>query len=207
MFSLMLCAGGIFVAGYRVDKGDLLAFVRTRNRPVLAAQKTWFDTLPDKIDIRDLYARAAAAKSADLERLCYEYLPLTFSRRHGDPSRPWNRFSINLKHPDGSPRLDFQGNWRDIFQNWEPLAYAFPAYIEGMIARFLNAITADGYNPYRITRDGIEWEVPEPDNPWANIGYWNDQPGHLPAKAPGVCEKCPSRSLAIALEPPHLFLR
>ncbi|RMF04605.1 MAG: hypothetical protein D6768_02840, partial [Chloroflexi bacterium] len=36
------------------------------------------------------------------------------------------------------------------------------------------ATTADGYNPYRITRDGIEWEVPEPDNPWANIGYWSD---------------------------------
>ena len=43
-----------------------------------------------------------------------------------------------------------------------------------MIAKFLNATTADGYNPYRVTRDGIEWEVPEPDNPWSNIGYWSD---------------------------------
>jgi hypothetical protein len=43
-----------------------------------------------------------------------------------------------------------------------------------MIAKFLNATTADGYNPYRVTRAGIEWEVPEPHNPWANIGYWND---------------------------------
>ena len=104
----------------------------------------------------------------------YEYLPLTFSRRHGDPSRPWNRFAINLRNPDGTPRLDYQGNWRDIFQNWEPLAISFPGYVEGMIAKFLNATTADGYNPYRITRDGIEWEAPEPDNPWANIGYWSD---------------------------------
>ena len=39
---------------------------------------------------------------------------------------------------------------------------------------FLNATTADGYNPYRISRAGIDWEVPEPDNPWANIGYWSD---------------------------------
>jgi methionyl-tRNA synthetase len=46
--------------------------------------------------------------------------------------------------------------------------------LKGMIAKFLNATTADGYNPYRITRDGIEWEVPEPDNPWSNIGYWSD---------------------------------
>ncbi len=172
LFNIM--RGGIFADGYQVDKRDLLAFIRTRNRPVLAAQAAWFEALPDKINIRELYARAAAAQSADLARLCYEYMPLTFSRRHGDPSRPWNRFSINLKQPDGSPRLDYQGNWRDIFQNWEPLAYAFPAYIEGMVARFLNATTADGYNPYRVTRDGIEWEVPEPDNPWANIGYWSD---------------------------------
>ena len=130
--------------------------------------------LPAQLDIDDLYARAAATGNDDLVRLCYEYLPLTFSRRHGDPSRPWNRFSINLRQPDGSRRLDYQGNWRDIFQNWEPLAWSFPSFVEGMIARFVNATTADGYNPYRVIRDGIEWEVPEPDNPWANIGYWSD---------------------------------
>jgi hypothetical protein len=43
-----------------------------------------------------------------------------------------------------------------------------------MITKFVNASTADGYNPYRITRQGIDWERPEPENPWANIGYWGD---------------------------------
>jgi hypothetical protein len=43
-----------------------------------------------------------------------------------------------------------------------------------MIAKFVNASSADGYNPYRVTRDGIDWEVPEPDNPFSNIGYWGD---------------------------------
>jgi hypothetical protein len=43
-----------------------------------------------------------------------------------------------------------------------------------MITKFVNATTADGYNPYRITRQGIDWERPEPENPWANIGYWGD---------------------------------
>ena len=75
---------------------------------------------------------------------------------------------------DGSQRLDYEGNWRDIFQNWEALAYSFPEYVEGMIFTFLSATTADGYNPYRITRNGIEWEVLEEDNPWSNIGYWSD---------------------------------
>ncbi len=172
LFNIM--RGGIFIAGYQVEKDDLLDFMHTRNRSVLAAQAAWFEALPNEISIRDLYARAAASGIADLQRLCYEYLPLTFSRRHGDPSRPWNSFTINLKQPDGSPRLDYQGNWRDIFQNWEALALAFPHFVEGMIAKFLNATTADGYNPYRVTRDGIEWEVPEPGNPWANIGYWSD---------------------------------
>ena len=43
-----------------------------------------------------------------------------------------------------------------------------------MICIFLNATTADGYNPYRITSDGIDWEIIEPDDSWSHIGYWND---------------------------------
>ena len=38
----------------------------------------------------------------------------------------------------------------------------------------MNASTADGYNPYRITDGGIEWEEPDPEDPWASIGYWGD---------------------------------
>jgi hypothetical protein len=43
-----------------------------------------------------------------------------------------------------------------------------------MICRFVNASTADGYNPYRITRNGIDWEVVDPHDPWSHIGYWGD---------------------------------
>ncbi len=172
LFNIM--RGGIFADGYQVERDDLLDFMRVRNRDVLESYAEWFADMPAQMSIRDLYVRAAGTNVPDLIRLCYEYLPLFFSRRHGDPSRPWNKFSINLKQVDGSLRLDYQGNWRDIFQNWEPLAYSFPSFAVGMIAKFLNATTIDGYNPYRITRDGIEWEVPEPGNPWANIGYWGD---------------------------------
>ncbi len=166
--------GGVFVDNDQVETRDLREFMQVRNRNVSDTFANFFAGLPDKLTIHDLYTRAATTGAPDLIRLCYEYLPLTFSRRHGDPSRPWNRFTINLRRPDGGRRLDFEGNWRDIFQNWEPLAYSFPMFVEGMIARFLNAITADGYNPYRLTRSGIEWEAPEPNNPWANIGYWSD---------------------------------
>ena len=70
--------------------------------------------------------------------------------------------------------MDYQGNWRDLFQNWEALVYSYPEFIEGMIHKFLNATTFDGYNPYRVTKDGFDWETIEPGNPWAYIGYWGD---------------------------------
>ncbi|NTU56603.1 MAG: hypothetical protein HGA79_10175, partial [Anaerolineales bacterium] len=172
MFNVM--RGGIFLNGYDIQTQDFIDFVQTRNRDVLKNSADFFSRLPAEMNILDLHARAEASGHADLIRMCYGYLPLTFSRRHGDPSRPWNRFAIDIKKPDGSLKLGYEGNWRDIFQNWEALAYSYPEYVEGMIATFLNATTVDGYNPYRITRDGIDWEIPEPSNPWANIGYWSD---------------------------------
>ncbi len=172
LFNIM--RGGSFVQNYQIDRDDLLAFVRVRNREVATAYADWFSALPGQLSAHTLYRQAAETGAPDLIRLCYEYLPLTFSRRHGDPSRPWNSFSINLTGPDGSSRFDYQGNWRDIFQNWEPLALSFPGFAEGMLVKFLSATTVDGYNPYRITRAGIEWETPEPNNPWSNIGYWSD---------------------------------
>ncbi len=162
--------GGIFADQYRLQKKDLLDFISVRNRLMFQRFHQFFDGLPSVLTIQDLLARAAGTGSPDVERLCYEYLPLTFGRRHGDPTRPWNRFAINLKQSDGSRMLDYQGNWRDIFQNWEPLSWSFPEFTESMICKFLNATTADGYNPYRITRAGIDWEMPAPHDPWANIG-------------------------------------
>ncbi|MBL8152593.1 MAG: hypothetical protein JNM70_00295 [Anaerolineae bacterium] len=172
MFNVM--RGGIFADQYWIQAADFVDFVSVRNRAVLQANSDFFATLPDRIQVSDLQSRAEAHGSADLIRLSYAYLPLTFSRRHGDPSRPWNRFAINVRKPDGSVNLDYEGNWRDIFQNWEALAYSCPEFVESMIATFLNATTAEGYNPYRITYYGVDWEVPEPGNPWANIGYWSD---------------------------------
>lgn len=172
LFNIM--RGGVFARSYWIEKDDLLDFVHTHQHDLPETQAEFFTALPAKIQLADLRKRAASLDSPSLRRLLNIYLPLTFSRRHGDPSRPWNRFSINIKKPDGSQRLDYEGNWRDIFQNWEALAYSFPQYIEGMLDTFLCATTADGYNPYYITRAGLDWEVPEEGNPWSNIGYWSD---------------------------------
>lgn len=165
--------GGVFDREHRAPPADLARFIEARNRTVFATHAAWLAALGE-IDHAELLDAAAAAGDPHLLRLCYEYLPLTFSRRHGDPSRPWNRFSIRVKNPDGTRLLSYEGNWRDIFQNWEALCQSFPGFLDSVIARFVNASTIDGHNPYRVTREGIDWEVPEPEDPWSNIGYWGD---------------------------------
>ncbi len=166
--------GGVFDRNYDVSGADLARFVAARNKGVADRHAGFFKALPDVSPAGAVVARAQAVGDADLTRLCYEYLPLYFSRRHGDPSRPWNHFDIRLKDEHGNRLLAYQGNWRDIFQNWEALCQSFPGFLPGIIAKFLNASTADGFNPYRITNDGIDWEVPDEDDPWSNIGYWGD---------------------------------
>jgi len=172
LFNVM--RGGIFDDNYTIGKKDLLEFILGANTTVYKNNQDFLQNLNEKKDYAILLQKVASHKDKQLIRLLYEYLPLTFSRRHGDPSRPWNRFSIEIKKEDGSKNLNFQGNWRDIFQNWEALGLSYPSFMEGMICKFLNASTADGYNPYRITKDGIDWESPDPHDPWANIGYWGD---------------------------------
>ena len=157
-----------------VEKDRFRSFVGDRHREVADRHAGWLESLPDSIDVQDLRARAGEMDDPNLARLADEYLPIGFSRRHGDPSRPWNHFEIRVRDRHGDPLLSYQGNWRDIFQNWEALCRSFPDYLPSVIAKFLNASTADGFNPYRITSEGIDWEVPEPDNPWSGIGYWGD---------------------------------
>ena len=172
LFNVM--RGGLFVDNYTVPKADLIDFVKGFNRDLYNQFASFFDGLDDQFHYSDLIKAAAKQNNAAVQRLCFEYLPLSFSRRHGDPSRPWNKFNIKVKQEDGSQLLNFEGNWRDIFQNWEALSYSIPNYVESMICKFVNASTADGYNPYRITKAGIDWEKPDPHDPWANIGYWGD---------------------------------
>ncbi len=165
--------GGVFERDHHVDRADLERFLRARNTDVAARHAAWAAGLGE-IDHATLVRSASETGDPQLERLCLEYLPLTFARRHGDPSRPWNRFSIRLRNPDGSRVFDYEGNWRDIFQNWEALCHSFPGFLDPVIARFVNASTMDGHNPYRVTREGVDWEVPDPDDPWGHFGYWGD---------------------------------
>lgn len=173
LFNIM--RGGIFDNNYDIERKDFAAYLKNANPGVSKAHASQIAGLDEVFTVFDLRALTSQSSDPDFRRLCLEYLPLKFSRRHGDPSRPWNRFSINTtSEVDGSKILDYEGNWRDIFQNWEALAFAYPEFIEGMIMKFVNATTFDGYNPYRVTKGGFDWETIEADDPWSYIGYWGD---------------------------------
>ena len=167
--------GGTFQDSYRFPRRDLDRFLAAQSAPLHDQMKGWLESLPETMDLAELRNGAEATGNAQLIRVCGAYLPLMYSRRHGDPSRPWNRFSIHLQEETGEPIYGYQGDWRDIFQNWETLAQSFPAYLEPMVTVFLNSSTADGYNARRLSRGGgVDWEVPDPNDPWSHIGYWGD---------------------------------
>ena len=162
--------GGIVDKDQKMEKDD---FRKERTKTNVKCGNKMSSTCiswPDMFDLTFLRDSINKSNSNTFKRLAAEYLPIKFSRRHGDPSRPWNKFSINTRDDmTGEKVLDYQGNWRDIFQNWEALAYSYPQFIDGMIYRFLNASTLSGYNPYKLTNDECKWEAIEPDNTSTDI--------------------------------------
>lgn len=166
--------GGLPESGPILSRDQFIHFLTENNSELVSAQRNWLEALPESIERRELLEKAEEMGDPDLLRLAVEYLPLILGRRHGDPSRPWNKFNIRLTDEQGRPVHHYEGNWRDIFQNWEALAWSYPAYLDGFIHRFLNASTIDGFNPYRVTSSGVDWEVPDKDDPWVSIGYWGD---------------------------------
>jgi hypothetical protein len=172
LFNVM--RGGYFIDGYMINTQEFINFVHQWNKQTGEKYSGLLNSLPEKMHINRLKTILREQKDAKLQRFALEYLPLTFGRRHGDPSRPWNQFHITTRDKSGNPIIGYQGNWRDIFQNWEALCLSYPLFFPSVIAKFLNATTIDGYNPYRISQNGIDWESPNPGDPWGNIGYWSD---------------------------------
>ena len=98
LFNIM--RGGIFDENYTVDRDDFASFVQHSNKRVYERYSDKIQALPPQLDVFTLRASFEYSDDADLIRLSTGYLPLKFSRRHGDPSRPWNIFSINTKDED-----------------------------------------------------------------------------------------------------------
>ena len=166
--------GGRIAEQGSIIKIDFINFIYERNRFCAKRISDILKGLPQILTRVELLETAKRSKDIDFLRLSYEYMPLVFSRRHGDPSRPWNFFEIKIRDSDGNFIRNYEGNWRDIFQNWEALFLSFPEWYENAIIKFLNAMSLDGYNPLQINRKGINWERIDPQDPWNNFGYWSD---------------------------------
>jgi hypothetical protein len=95
MFNVM--RGGIFDENYSIEKTDFIRYIKQANSKVYNEKIALLNNLPEQFDIFAIKTLSKQDNHKDFQRLCNEYLPLKFSRRHGDPSRPWNKFSINLK--------------------------------------------------------------------------------------------------------------
>ncbi|MFI3325537.1 MAG: hypothetical protein R3Y35_05115 [Clostridia bacterium] len=163
--------GGTFENSYNFEPAEFRKFVALRDIKA-SKNEEFFKDIQNFKTVSEL--KEYCKNDSLMYRLALEYMPLSFSRRHGDPSRPWNKFNIQLKDENGKKISSYEGNWRDIYQNWEALGLSYPAFYENMVAKFVNASTADGFNPYRISTTGIDWEKPEPDNPFGGYGYWGD---------------------------------
>ena len=186
LFNIM--RGGIFDDQYCIYRSDYESHIASMNKKVYDNNAQFFKDLDAELELKSFIQLVKDQGDVDLLRLTNEYLPLFFSRRHGDPSRPWNYFSIETQNKEGEKIRNYEGNWRDIFQNWEGLALTFPDYTFGFISKFLNASTIDGYNPYRIFKEGLDWEVADEHDPWSYIGYWGDHQIIYLTKLLEICE-------------------
>ncbi|HSN81737.1 MAG TPA: hypothetical protein VLS88_04105, partial [Polyangiales bacterium] len=86
--------GGTFDDQYQVSARHFRRTVDLFNRDLFARHRAALEALPDEINYSELLEIVEGMDDLRLERLTREYLPITFGRRHGDPSRPWNEFSI-----------------------------------------------------------------------------------------------------------------
>lgn len=166
--------GGIFLKNYAIQGEALQAHIQAANPSLYDTYLEELQPLKGWLEYESCRCRIEATGNLDLLRHFLEYLPITFSRRHGDPSRPWNKFMIRTDDAEGAPILAYEGNWRDIFQNWEALCISYPGFLEHVVAKFLNTSTMDGYNPYRLFNGSFDWEEVDPEDPFSGIGYWGD---------------------------------
>ena len=115
LFNVM--RGGGPTEGLAVSAAQLRDYLDRRHRGITTRCTAQLADLPEQPTAGQIREIASRVTDPDLRRLLSEHLPLTFSRRHGDPTRPWNLFDIRLTDDRGRPISRFEGNWRDIFQN------------------------------------------------------------------------------------------
>lgn len=115
---------------------DLCAAVRTRTADPV------FDAYCEQTYLDNLLRGGAPIFFKDGEKTVPFYL---YSRKHGDPEREYNYFSMG-----GEYYAQGNGNYRDVNQNRRSDVLFFPQLGAANIYTFFDLIQLDGYNPLVI---------------------------------------------------------
>ena len=73
--------GGIVNDQFRVASRDFAATIENFNRGVYERSRKLLEGLPERVDFTELLTTVREQGDLQLERLCCEYLPITFGRR------------------------------------------------------------------------------------------------------------------------------
>ena len=79
--------GGTYIKNYLININDFKKFVAIINKKLSKELETILKDISEEILYNNLIELANKHNNTDFIRICYEYLPLTFSRRHGRPKQ------------------------------------------------------------------------------------------------------------------------
>ena len=80
LFNIM--RGGIFDNNYQIEKWDFKNYLAKANKKVARTSEEILAGLPEKFSLADIQKIAYESSDKNFRRLCLEYMPLKFSRRH-----------------------------------------------------------------------------------------------------------------------------
>ena len=105
------CAAASSTISTRFRSGTLLRPCKQLQPRCLPAQPgICSKTLPATQNFGELLGDVSTTRvTRSLHASCLEYLPITFGRRHGDPSRPWNHVRDQTQDEHGNPLLVLRG--------------------------------------------------------------------------------------------------
>ena len=184
-----------------------------RHRPLAEALSALIASWPAQVE-RSVALQAArdfdgGAGGAQVERLV---LGLPAADLQPPPRRPEPAVepasrSASATRP-ASRVYDYQGNWRDIFQNWEALGASYPG-----LPRAVRSASSSTPRPPTATTPTASPDPAstgrsqDPTDPWSHIGYWGDhqivyllaparelRPATSPAPSPRRCGRADLRA-------------
>ena len=187
--------GGVPLAGYRIDTADFAAFVEPRNRTVAERHAGWFGESAG--DARATRARRTHRRASTTS---------TSPGSDGSTCRSASRAGTATRAARGTgsrsgsatttatPVIHFEGNWRDVFQNWEALCVVVPR----VPARRGDACSSTRRRPTGTTPTGSRRERhrlggPRSGGPVVQHRLLGRSPDRLPAAAARGHRPIPAR--------------